>query len=80
MLFRSSREFLGLVGLAFLIAAPLAGLLMNKWLHDFSYRISIGWWIFALAALLAIAITILTIGFRALRAALANPVTSLRSE
>jgi putative ABC transport system permease protein len=75
-----SAEFLRLVGLAFLIAAPLAGLLMNKWLHDFSYRISIGWWIFALAAALAISITILTIGFRALRAATANPVKSLRAE
>ena len=75
-----SREFLGLVGLAFLIAAPLAGLLMNKWLHDFSYRISIGWWIFALAALLAIAITMLTVGLRALRAAMANPIKSLRTE
>jgi putative ABC transport system permease protein len=69
-----------LVGLAFLIAAPLAGLLMNKWLRDFSYRISIGWWIFALAAALAIAITMVTVGFRALRAAMANPIKSLRTE
>jgi putative ABC transport system permease protein len=53
---------------------------MNKWLHDFSYRISIGWWIFALAALLAIAITMLTVGLRALRAAMANPIKSLRTE
>jgi putative ABC transport system permease protein len=75
-----STEFLRLVGLAFLIAAPLSGLLMNKWLQDFSYRISIGWWIFALAAILAITITILTVGFRALWAAMSNPVTSLRSE
>jgi len=75
-----STEFLRLVGVAFLIAAPLAGLLMNKWLRDFSYRITISWWIFALAAALAIAITLLTVGFRALRAALANPVKSLRPE
>jgi putative ABC transport system permease protein len=75
-----SREFLRLVALAFLIAAPIAGLLMNKWLQDFSYRISIGWWIFALAAVLAITITILTVGFRALWAAMANPVKSLRTE
>jgi putative ABC transport system permease protein len=75
-----SGEFIRLVGLAFLIAAPLAGLLMNKWLRDFSYRISIGWWIFALAGLLAIAITLLTVGFRALWAAMANPVKSLRTQ
>jgi putative ABC transport system permease protein len=75
-----SQEFLRLVGLAFLIAAPLAGLLMNKWLQDFSYRVSIGWWIFALAGVLAIAITLLTVGFRALWAAMANPVKSLRTQ
>jgi putative ABC transport system permease protein len=75
-----SREFLRLVGLAFLIAAPVAALVMNRWLRDFAYRITIGWWVFVLAALLAITITLLTIGFRALRAARSNPVDSLRAE
>ena len=75
-----SKEFLRLVGLAFLIAAPVAALVMSRWLRDFAYRISIGWWVFVLAALLAIAITMLTVGFRAVRAALANPADSLRTE
>ncbi len=75
-----SREFLRLVGLAFLIAAPLAGFLMNKWLQDFSYRVNIGLWIFTLAGVLAIAITLLTVGFRAWWAAMANPIKSLRTE
>jgi putative ABC transport system permease protein len=75
-----SREFLRLVGLAFLIAAPVAGLVMSRWLRDFAYRINIGWWVFGLAALLAIAITMLTVGFRALRAARSNPADSLRTE
>ncbi len=75
-----SKDFLRLVGVAFLIAAPVAWLAMNKWLQDFAYRTTIGWWIFVVAALLAIAITLLTIGFRALRAAMANPIDSLRSE
>ncbi len=75
-----SKDFLRLVGVAFLIAAPVAWLTMNKWLQDFAYRTTIGWWIFVVAALLAIVITLLTIGFRALRAAMANPIDSLRSE
>ena len=75
-----SKEFIRLVGIAFLIAAPVAWLVMNRWLRDFPYRISIGWWVFVLAALLAMAITVLTIGFRAMRAATANPVDSLRTE
>ncbi|HWB90492.1 MAG TPA: FtsX-like permease family protein, partial [Puia sp.] len=75
-----SREFLRLVIISFLIAAPLAWLVMNRWLRDFAYRTTIGWWIFVLAALLAIGITVLTIGLRAMRAALRNPVDSLRAE
>ena len=75
-----SKEFIRLVGLAFLIAAPVAWLVMNRWLRDFAYRITVGWWIFALAAVLALTITVLTIGFRALQAARSNPVDSLRSE
>ncbi|HLZ86605.1 MAG TPA: FtsX-like permease family protein, partial [Puia sp.] len=75
-----SKDFLRMVGLAFLIAAPIAWWVMNKWLQDFAYRISIGWWVFVLAAGLAMLITLVTVSFRAIRAASANPVNSLRSE
>jgi putative ABC transport system permease protein len=75
-----SKDFLRLVALAFGIAAPLAWWMMNKWLQDFAYRVTIGWWIFAIAALLAILITMVTVSFRAIRAANANPIKSLRSE
>jgi putative ABC transport system permease protein len=53
---------------------------MNRWLEDFAYRVSIGWWVFALAAGLTLVITLLTVSLRAIRAALANPVDSLRAE
>jgi putative ABC transport system permease protein len=75
-----SKDFVRLVALAFLLAAPVAWIGMNKWLRDFAYRVTISWWIFALTALLVLVITLLTIGFRALRAASANPVDSLRNE
>ncbi len=75
-----SKGFLVLVILAFLIAAPVAWFVMNKWLEGFAYRTHISWWIFALAAFLAAFITIITISFKAIKAALANPVMSLRNE
>ena len=75
-----STDFLKLVGLAFVLAAPVAWFAMNKWLQDFAYRINISWGIFLLAAFLAFTITIITISFRAIRAATVNPVKSLRSE
>jgi putative ABC transport system permease protein len=77
-----SREFLVLVGLAFLAATPVSFFLMKKWLDGFAYRINIysAWWIFILAGLGAFAITLFTISFQAVKAALANPVNSLRSE
>ena len=75
-----SKDFLKLVFIAFIIASPVAWMIMNKWLQDFAYRINISAWIFVLAALLAIAITIITVSFRAIKAATANPVESLRSE
>ena len=75
-----SKDFLKLVSIAFVIASPVAWFMMNKWLQDFAYRTSISVWVFVLAAVLAIAITIITVSFRAIRAALNNPVNSLRSE
>jgi putative ABC transport system permease protein len=75
-----SKDFLILVGLSALIAFPLTWMAMNKWLSDFAYRINISPWVFILAAILALLIAFLTISFQAIRAALTNPVTSLRSE
>jgi len=75
-----SMEFLRLVGIAFLIAAPAALLVMHRWLAGFAYRVSIPWWIFAGAGATAILVAFMTIGFQSFRAATANPVDSLRSE
>jgi putative ABC transport system permease protein len=75
-----SRDFLELVGIALVIASPLAWLLMNNWLREYAYRTNIAWWIFAVAGAGAIGIAMLTISFQAIKAALANPVSSLRSE
>jgi putative ABC transport system permease protein len=75
-----SKEFLYLVLISLLIAIPLTWWVMNNWLNDFAYRISIHWWVFAIAGLLAIFIAFTTVGFQALRAALTNPVKSLRTE
>lgn len=75
-----SKEFLKLVIISFFIAAPVAWFFMHKWLADFAYRTDIGWWVFAMAGLLAILIAVITISFQAFRAAVANPVKSLRTE
>ena len=75
-----SIDFLRLIALAFLIAGPLAWFAMNAWLKDFAYRIDISWWIFALAGLVSLMIALLTVIYQAIRAATANPVSSLRSE
>ena len=75
-----SRDFLKLVVVAAVIAFPLAWWAMHRWLQDFAYRITIGWEIFVLAGGIALAIALLTVSFQAVRAALANPVRSLRSE
>lgn len=75
-----SKDFLKLVLLAILIASPLAWWVMNRWLQDFAYRIDVRWWMFALAGALAVGIAFLTVSFQSLKAALANPVKSLRSE
>ena len=75
-----SKEFLWLILIAVIIAAPLAWWGMQRWLQDFAYRIQINWWVFALAALIAFAIALLTISIQAIRAARANPIKSLRTE
>ena len=75
-----SKEFLILVGIAILIASPIAYYAMDKWLADFVYRIDIGWQIFAMAGCVAVIIALLTVSYQAIRAALMNPVKSLRAE
>ncbi|HLY69628.1 MAG TPA: ABC transporter permease [Puia sp.] len=75
-----SKEYLLLVLIAMLIAAPVSWWVMNKWLQDFAYRIPIEWWMFVLAGIIALVIALLTVSFHALKAAKANPVKSLRTE
>jgi putative ABC transport system permease protein len=75
-----SKDFLILVALALFIAAPLAYFFMDKWLQDFAYRIDIQWWVFVLAGAVAVAVAFLTVSYQSVKAALANPVKSLRSE
>ncbi|MEO6731423.1 MAG: ABC transporter permease [Ferruginibacter sp.] len=75
-----SKEFVILISIAFLIATPLASYFMNKWLQDYVYRINISWWIFAAGGLVAIIIALATISFQAIKAAIANPVKSLKTE
>jgi putative ABC transport system permease protein len=75
-----ARDFLKLVCIAILIAGPVAWWVMNKWLEDFAYRVKIGGWVFVFAAGAAVFITLATISFRAVRAAIANPVKSLKTE
>ena len=75
-----SKEFLKLVLIAFIIASPVAWLFMNKWLKDFAYRTDLAWWMFVFAGIAAIIIAFGTISFQAIKAAIANPVKSLRTE
>jgi putative ABC transport system permease protein len=75
-----SRDFILLVILSSLIAFPLAWWAMHSWLQDFSIRVDIKWWVFAVAFFAAVGIALVTVSFQAIRAALANPVKSLRSE
>ena len=75
-----SRHFMTLVLIASLIAFPVAWWAMNNWLKDFPYRIEISWWIFAVAIIAALAIALLTVSFQSVKAAMANPVKSLRTE
>jgi len=75
-----SRDLLKPVIVATLIAIPIGYYAMNNWLQNYAYRIPIHWWIFGLAALLAAFIAIVTVSFQAVKAAMVNPVKSLRSE
>jgi putative ABC transport system permease protein len=75
-----SKDFLKLIMIAFLIAAPVGWYAMHQWLQDFAYRIDISWWIFALAGAVSLLIALLTVSYQAIKAAIANPVKSLRSE
>jgi len=75
-----SKDFLRLVFISFVFAVPFAWWAMNKWLEDFAYRITIGWWIFIIAGAVALLIALATVSFQAIKAAVANPVRALRSE
>jgi putative ABC transport system permease protein len=75
-----SKDFLKLVFVSILLATPVAWWAMNKWLQDFAYRITISWWMFAIAGAVAILIALFTVSFKEIKAAMANPVKSLRSE
>ena len=78
--YRLTTDFLKMVGWAILISLPIGWYAMNKWLEDFSYRIEVQWWMLLLAALLAITIAVLTVGYQSIKAAIVNPVKSLRTE
>jgi putative ABC transport system permease protein len=75
-----SKELMSLVLIAFVIASPIAWLAMNNWLQDFAYRTQIGWWVFAVCGLNMILLAVIVLGIRTIKAALANPVKSLRTE
>ena len=75
-----SKEFIILIAIAFVIAAPLAWYYMHQWLQGYVYRINISWWLFAAGGFMAVIIALATISFRAIKAAIANPVKSLRTE
>lgn len=73
-------EYMRWVGIAFVIACPVGYLFMDRWLSNFAYRVAIGWWLFPLAGLIILSVTILTVVVQVWRAASRNPVTSLRYE
>jgi putative ABC transport system permease protein len=75
-----SKDFIVLVVISLIIAAPVAYYLMSKWLMNYTYRQGIGWWVFAITAVGAVAITLATVSYQSIKAAIANPVKSLRSE
>jgi len=75
-----SKDFLKLVVISLVIASPIAWWAMNTWLEKYTYRVNIGWWVFALAGLLSVAIALITVSYQSIRAAISNPVKSLRTE
>jgi putative ABC transport system permease protein len=75
-----SGKFLRLIIIALLIASPVAWYFMNQWLQSFAYRINVGWQVFCIAGVFVISVALLTICFQAIKAAMANPVKSLRAE
>jgi hypothetical protein len=75
-----SKEFIVLVGISFVVAVPVSYYFMHGWLQNYAYRTALSWWIFASAGVGALIITLLTVSFRAIKAAIANPVRSLRTE
>ncbi len=75
-----SQDFLKLIGIAFLIAAPLAWYAMHQWLQGFAYRVDISWWIFVLAAAISVIIALITMSYQAVKAAIANPIKGLRAD
>jgi putative ABC transport system permease protein len=75
-----SKDFLKLVLIAIVIASPVGWWALREWLQNFAYKTDIGWWVFALAGGVAVAIALLTISFQSVKAALMNPVKSLRNE
>jgi len=75
-----TKDFLALVALSIVIATPIAWYAMHRWLQDYAYRIDIKWWVFLLAGLLAVVVSLLTVSYQAIRAATANPVKSLRTD
>ncbi|HMH31472.1 MAG TPA: FtsX-like permease family protein [Puia sp.] len=75
-----TNDFISLIIIAFVVAAPIACWAMNNWLQNFAYRVEISWWMFAIAGLAAMMIALITVSFQAIKSAIANPVSSLRSE
>ena len=75
-----SKEFMILIAIAFVVAVPVGYYAINKWLQNFEYRINIGWWMFALAGMFVVAMALLTMSFQSIKAAVSNPVKSLKTE
>jgi putative ABC transport system permease protein len=75
-----SKEFIILISIAFVISTPVAWYYMHQWLQDYPYRINMSWWIFILGGVASVLIALLTVSFQAIKAAIANPVKSLRTE
>jgi putative ABC transport system permease protein len=75
-----SKDFLKLVVISFVIASPVAWWMMHSWLNNYTYRVDLSWWIFVITAVISILIALITVSFQAVKAALSNPVKSLRTE